>query len=116
MLEGSYGLNVELTPPDGIDITEDEDGNQLKGQIIYDFDLQDPESGDPVVVTQTLVSLRKTALRVVPESGQSWGVRIPLDPSVPETLTQFTINTDEAIMGGKTAGFITLSLKEIDQS
>ena len=117
MLEnGGFGMPVELTPPDGTDITENEDGNPLMGQVLYDFDAVDPESGDKVVVKTIMVTLRKTALRVVPEPGQTWGVRIPLDPSDFDTLTQFVINTDESLMDGQTAGFITLNLKTIDQS
>jgi hypothetical protein len=120
--KGGFGLPVELTPPAAADpgqvgdITTNEDGDPLMGQVIYDFDIMDPESGDKMTVKETMVTLRKTALRVVPEPGQTWGVRIPLDPSDPETLTQFIINTDQSLMDGQTAGFIILNLKTIDQS
>lgn len=116
MIEGNFGLPVELTQPDGADITTDENGDALKGQILYDFDSIDPESGNLMVVTETMVTLRKTALSQIPNAGEVWGIRIPANPDDPDTLTQFLINTDEAPMGGGTAGFITLKLKEVDQS
>ena len=116
MIEGNHGIHVELTPPDGIDITTDENGNPLKAQVLYDYDSVDPESGSLVVVSETMVTLRKTALRIVPKSGETWGIRLPAHPADQETLTQFIINSDEAIMGGDSAGFVTLKIKAVDQA
>ena len=115
-IEGNFGMPVELTDPDGEDITTNEDGDTLKAQILYDFDSIDPESGNLIVVTETHVVLRKTALSRVPLAGEIWGIRIPLNPDDPDTLTQLMINTDEAPVGGSSVGFILLNLKQVDQS
>ena len=116
MLEGSFGELVELVPPDGIDITENEDGNPLRGQVIRDFVAIDPDSGDTAIITKTMVTLRKSAIRVVPEQGQIWGVRIQRNPDDDSVLDLYSVNPDEANMGGATAGFITLMLKELEQT
>ena len=116
MLEGAFGELVELIPPSGADIITNEDGDPLRGQVIRDFDAIDPETGDTVVVTKTMVTLRKSALSTVPEPGENWGVRIQAKPEDETILVLYNVNTDESIMGGSTAGFITLMLKSIDQS
>ena len=115
-IEGNFGIAVELTDPDGNDITTNEAGETLKAQVLYDFDSIDPESGNMIVVEETQVSIRKTALARVPAAGEKWGIRIPVDPSDPSTLTQYLINTDEAPVGGSSIGFITLNLKQVDQT
>lgn len=116
MLEGAFSELVELVPPDGIDITTNEDGDPLRGTVIRDFEAFDPESGDTSVVTRLVVTLRKSALRVVPEQGQVWVVRIQARPQDDAVSESYTINTDEAIMGGATAGFINLNLKSFEQT
>jgi len=115
-IEGNFGIAVELTDPDGNDITTNEVGETLKAQVLYDYDSIDPESGNMIVVEETQVSIRKTALARVPAAGEIWGIRIPVDPAFPDTLTQYLINTDEAPVGGSSIGFITLNLKQVDQS
>ncbi len=115
MLETAYGELVELIPPDGADITTNENGDALRGQVLRDFAGIDPESGDMVVVTETIVTLRKSALSTVPGQGETWGVRIQRSPADESVLDLYTVSTDEAIMGGSTAGFITLRLKTLDQ-
>lgn len=116
MLEGAFGELVELIPPAGADITTNEDGDPLRGQVIRDFNALDPETGDTVVVTKTMVSLRKSALSTVPHPGENWGVRIQAKPDDESILVLYSVNNDESIMGGSTAGFITLMLKSMDQS
>ncbi len=115
-IEENFGLPVELIAPDGSEITENEDEETLKGQVLYDFDGVDPESGDLVSVKETRVSLRITALSRVPLSSETWGIRIPVNPAFPTVLTQYLCSPDEAIGGGQSMGFIMLKLKESKQS
>lgn len=115
-IEGNYGLPVELITPDGVTITTNEDGDPLKGQVLYDRDGIDPETGDMIVVKETKVTLRRTALSRIPLPGEIWQIKIPENPSLPDILTQFFCNADDAPMGGQSIGFITLKLKDVDQS
>jgi len=116
MLEGNYGLPVVLVAPDGTTINTDEDGNALKGQVLYDHDSIDPETGDLMSTKEIRVTLRKTALSQVPASGETWKVSIPTDPSDPGTMTTYLINADESVIDGQSAGFIVLKLKNVDAS
>jgi len=96
MIEGNYGLPVELTAPDGTEIKLNEDGVTLKGEILYDREAIDPESGDLITVQEIMVSLRKTALSRIPLAGEIWKVAIPLNPALPTVLTTHLINADKA--------------------
>lgn len=115
-IEGNFGLPVELIAPDGTEITKNEVGETLKGQILYDSDGIDPETGNLIVVKETTVSLRITALSRVPVPGEKWAVKIPVNPAFPTVLTQFLIDSDEAITTGQSMGFIKLHLKDAEQS
>lgn len=115
-IEGGFGLPVELIAPDGTEIKLNEVGETLKGQILYDADGIDPETGDLIVVKETTVSLRITALSAVPVSGENWAVKIPVNPAFPTVLTQFLIDSDKAITTGQSMGFIKLYLKDAEQS
>ncbi|RKX22190.1 MAG: hypothetical protein DRP45_11605 [Candidatus Zixiibacteriota bacterium] len=116
MIEGNYGLPVVLITPDGTTISTDEDGNTLKGQVLYDHDSLDPETGDLMSTKEIRVTLRKTALSQIPVAGETWKVSIPDDPSDTDTLTTYLMNPDESPVDGQSAGFITLKPKNVDQS
>lgn len=115
-LEQTFSMPVQLIDPDGNDITTNVDGDTLRGQVLYDTDDFDPESGDPIVINETRVTLRKSGLSRVPQSGETWVVKIPLNPDNQSALTQFLTNGDEAIVDGDSLGFVTLLLKKADQS
>ena len=100
MIEGNFGLPVELTAPDGIEIKLNENGFTLKGQILYDREALDPESGDLKTVQEIMVTLRKTALSRIPLAGETWKVAIPLDPALPTVLTTHLTNSDKAPIDG----------------
>lgn len=112
---GGFGLPVELIAPDGTEIKTNEVGDKLKGQVLYDADGIDPESGDLIVVEETTVTLRITALSRVPLAGENWGVKIPVNPAIPDVLTQFIVNTDKSLTNGRSIGFIKLFLKDAEQ-
>lgn len=116
MLEGNYGIPVVLTAPDATVIDTDEDGKTLKGQVLYDHDSLDPESGDLISVKATQVTLRKTALSRVPVAGENWQVSIPLDPSDLTTFTTMISTADESTVDGQSAGFVILKPKDAEQS
>lgn len=114
-IEGNFGLPVELIDPEGNDITTNTDGEQLQGQVLYDRDGIDPETGNMVVVGETAVTLRRSALSRIPVAGENWGVRIPLNPASPTVLTTFVMNPDQAPIDGQSIGYIKIFLKEAEQ-
>lgn len=116
MIEGNFGLPVELTDPDGNEIVLNEDGDTLKGEVLYDRDGVDPDTGDLITVDETTVTLRKTALSRVPVAGENWKIAIPVNPAMPTVLTTFLMNSDRAQIDGGSVGFIKLFLKEVEQS
>jgi len=115
-LEGNYGSLIELTAPDGETIKTNEKGLPLKGQVLYDRIGVDPETADEIVVNEISVSLRKSALSRVPESGESWKISFPLDPADPDTLTTHMLTEDHAPIDGGSIGFIKLFPQEAVQS
>lgn len=115
-IEGNFGMQIELITPDGIEITQNEDGETLKAQVLYDRENIDPESGNLIVIKETRVVIRRSALSRVPEEGETWQVKIPINPALQNVLTQFLCNADESPEGGQSSGFITLKLKDVDQS
>jgi len=116
MIEGNFGLPVILIAPDGTTISTDDEGNTLKGQVLYDHDSLDPETGDLMSTKEIRVTLRKTALSTIPAAGETWKVSIPDDPSGQDTMTTYLMNPDESPVDGQSAGFITLKPKNVDQS
>lgn len=115
-IEGDFGLPVELTTPDGIEIKTNEKGKILKGQVLYDSDGIDPEEGDMIVISEIRITLRITALSRVPEAGENWQIKFPLNPAFPDVLTQQVLNSDKAPEVGQSIGFITLFPQEAEQS
>jgi len=109
MIEGNFGLPVELTDPDGVETVH-------IGEILYDREAIDPESGDLKTVQEIMVSLRKTALSRIPIAGETWKVAIPLSPALPTVLTTFLMNSDKAPIDGGSIGFVKLFLQNVEQS
>lgn len=116
MLEGNFSSIVELIDPDGNIINTNEDGDPLRGEVLYDRDAMDPETGDMIVNSTTKISLRKSALSRVPIAGEKWGIKFPVNPANPTALSTFELGTGRAPTDGQSIGFISLFPKEIDQS
>lgn len=115
-LEGSFACKIELIDPDGVEYKLNADGEPLTGQVLYDRQDVDPESGNMITVGEISATLRRSSLVRVPEDGEKWGVRVPADPSDPDTLKTYVFNADESLTDGKSVGFIKLRLKEVEQS
>lgn len=116
MLEGNFGIPIVLVAPDGTKISTDESGNTLKGQVLYDHDSIDPDTGDLTNTKEIRVTLRKSALSRVPLPGEVWKISIPTDTSDLTAFTTYLLNGDESPVDGGSAGFITLKPKQVIQS
>jgi hypothetical protein len=115
-IEGNFGLPVVLIDPDGVTIDTNEVGDPLKGQVLYDKFGIDPETGDEIIIDETSVSLRKTALSRVPVAGERWKIKFPLDPSQPDVLTIHLLTEDHAPVDGGSIAFIKLLPQSVEQS
>jgi hypothetical protein len=114
-LEGDFGLPVILVDPDGNTITENVAETTLKGQILYSTTRLDPETGEPVIVNNPVVTLRRSSLSRVPIPGERWLVRIPVDPTSGASIGDFIIDPDKSPEGGRDIGFIRLYLRRASQ-
>lgn len=112
-LEGEFFLPVVLTDPDGVQHdTNQNTGDPLGGQILYDIVRENPDSitGERLVINKPVVTLRRSSLARVPLAGEKWLVRIPVDPSTTATLADFMIDQSRPPEGGRSIGFIRLYL------
>lgn len=118
-LEGKFGLPVELTAPDGAtqiySAHDPEDENLLMGQVLYDGEIQNPETGESVIIEEPVVSLRLTSLDRIPKAGEVWGVAIPNEPRA-DADKDYYVTTDLPFLGGRSIGFIKLFLTKPKQS
>ena len=116
-LEGVFSLPVELVDPDGNEITASlNDDLGLRGQIIYDTVKLNPDTGGEIVINNPVVSLRRSSLARVPEPGEKWLVRIPIEPSTTAAKQNFIISPTRPPEGGRSLGFIRIYLQKAEQS
>lgn len=114
-LEGDFGLPIILVDPDGNEITENVEEETLKGQILYSTTRTDPETGEPIIINNPIVTLRRSSLLRVPAPGERWLVRIPKDPTAGADISDFIIDLGRSPEGGRDIGFIRLYLRKAEQ-
>lgn len=107
-LEGHFALPIELTGPDGIKLN-------VTGQILSDTIKQNPDTGETIIVNNPVLAIRRKSLSQIPQPGETWFVRIPLDPDPSAELADFVIDSDHAPEGGRSLGFIRLYLRKAEQ-
>ena len=116
-----WGLPVELTGPDGIEIKtsanspDPENPSLLYGQVLYNTVRQNAE-GEPVVTPLPVIVLRRSSLARIPQDGERWFIKFPQDPSLTAEMADYTLNADQATEGGRSIGFIRLYPKKAVQS
>lgn len=107
-LEGEWGLPVILIGPEDSGETQ-----EVKGQILYDTVEENPETGGTVMIHNPVVTIRRSSLNPVPEPGDRWAVRIPIEPR--EDAPKRTFVLDHPSQEGASIGFIRLYLGVIQQ-
>ncbi len=116
-----WGLPVELTGPDGIEIKtsanspDPENPLLLYGQVLYNTVRQNAE-GEQVVTPLPVIVLRRSSLSRIPQDGERWFIKFPQDPSLTAEFADYTLNADQATEGGRSIGFIRLYPKKAVQS
>lgn len=103
-----------VTEPAGAAVAIVNDSLELVGQIIYDTLVDNPETGQEIVVHKPVVTLRRTSLVRIPLPGESWFCEIPIEPKV--TAPKFPFVVERPTEDGGAIGFIRLYLVEAAQS
>jgi len=107
-LEGSWALPAELTDPDGTTTI-------YQGQVMFSYMDIRPDTGEPVVIENPVVTLRLSSMERVPEHGEVWVVRIPNKPSLSAPLVTYVLDKSKAARKDGSLGIITLYLKRAKQ-
>ena len=109
-LEGDFALPVTLIAPDGVKYTG------LKGQVFYDTNKVNPDTGEMMTVNTPVVTLRRSSLTRIPLPGEKWIVKIPTTPSTTATLEDFIVDQSKAPEGSASIGYIQLFLRRAKQA
>jgi len=88
----------------------------LKALILYDYRRVNPETGEPVVVHEPVIVLRRSSLTRVPLAGEKWEIRFPISPRAGAPIASFLLDGKRAPEGGETIGFIRLYPVKVGQS
>ena len=113
-----WPLPVILRSPDGVTYSTDaETGDTLQAvQILYDRRVLNPDTGEEVVVHEPIVVLARSSLARIPAEGENWQIRFPLDPTDPDTLSDYVFTPDRAVEGGNSLGLIRIYPQKLEQS
>jgi hypothetical protein len=112
-LTREWGLPVELIDPEGVTYNTVAGSSEiLKGQVLYNTTVINPDTGQDVIVSNPRVAIPITHLERVPKNGEKWVVRIPIEPSTTAELKNFVIDYDRSNSGGQALNFIRLYLRE----
>ncbi len=117
-----WGLPVELTGPDGIEIKtsanspDPENPLLLYGQVLYNTVRVNPETGEQMVTPLPVIVLRRSSLSRVPQDGEKWHVKFPKDPSLTAELQDYALTPNLSTEGGRSIGFIRLYPTKVVQS
>ena len=108
-VEGPFGLPVDLTPPSGTPFS-------AVGQLVFDRLEVNPDTGEIIVVVNPVAVLRRSSLEVVPDDGENWYFKMPIEPSTTATKIGFVMDESRSIKGGKSLGIIRIPLRHVEQS
>ena len=108
-LEGAWAIEVDLVGPDG------EKQSGLKAQVLYDRTIENPATGQEVVVNEPVVVLRYSSLSPAPQSGEKWSIKMPVSPEAGAPKADFLLDKGRAVEGGRSIGFIRLYPKKAKQ-
>lgn len=103
-IEGEWGLPAILVSPDQITYS-------VRGQVLYNSRVVDPDTGEQVIAQVPVLVLREASLLRVPQPGEKWGVKIPLTPS--ETAPKVDFVLSDRPPERSSLGFVRLYLTRI---
>jgi hypothetical protein len=108
-LEGDFGQTILLIAPDGSEF-------EAIGRIDYNTQDFDPDTGAPVILQVSSVTVRRSTLATVPAAGENWFIKIPASPVAGSPLLDRVMSKTRAPINGDAIGFIRIFLQEADQS
>jgi hypothetical protein len=111
-IEGEFGIPVILIGPGGR-ITKTVDGRPLVGKVRWSQPEVNAETGETVVVSNPVVTLRRSSLSRVPVTGENWAVIIPESGKRGAPLATYALDTKYAVEDGRTLGKVRLPLVAI---
>lgn len=106
-LAGDYGKPIILISPDG-------ETQSVRGQVLYDTNEFDAQTGAMIIYEKPNVSIRRSDLTRVPADGEMWAVKIPDSPAGTEANKTFLL--ERPVEGGRSIGFIRLYLTATEQT
>lgn len=110
-LEGVWALPVVLTGPDGVQQTARGQVLRENANVAEDSRGIAQGSRQSIVTSTATVTLRRSSLNPVPQSGEHWTCAIPASPV--EGAPMQTMLMEEAISGSATLGMVILKLVEL---
>lgn len=117
-LEGEWKIPVELTSPDGVTqiYSLNNPTELLGGQVLYFTKSENPVTGEMMIVNQPVVTLRKSSLVRVPQDGEKWFLKMPIDPIENADYESFVFTETRSHEDGTDIGFIRIYPQRIDNS
>ena len=111
-LEGEWSLPVVLKSP------VSGETKTVRGQVLYQTIVPNPETGLESIVDKPNVSVRRSTLMTefghIPEAEQPWSITIPETPE--EAGNPVTYMMQRPPQGGRSFGWITLYCIEAEQT
>jgi len=117
-LEGEWGMNVELTNPDGLTqkLSLNNPDEKLRGQCLYFSRQENPATGEMIIVNQPVVTLRISSLIRVPEAGEKWYIKFPTSPRAGAPMRSWVFTPTKSPEHGTDIGFIRIYPQRIEQA
>jgi hypothetical protein len=117
-----WGKPVELIGPDGKEYKTSANSpdplnpEPLYGQVLKNTVRVSPETGQPLVIGKPAVALRVTSLEKVPEPGEKWIIRFPLEPTLTSAMVDHALTPDRSSEKNSALGYIVLYPYKVEQS
>ena len=104
------GSTVFLIDPDGVETQHDD--------CIFESGrgTTSPDSGEETTVIKPNGSFPRSSLSRIPKNGETWVLKAPLDPLIPDELTTFSMDTSKSTEGGRSLNIIILYVSEVKQN
>ena len=109
-IEGDWSKEVTLVGPD--------DGEEqiLRGQVLYDRKIENPDTGQEMIVNAPVVSLRISSMDPVPKKDEKWFIKMPISPVAGAPIENFLLDGGRAREGGPSLGYFRYYPRKAEQS
>ena len=114
----NWSTPVIFIDPDGIIYDKDNDtGEELRTlQTLYDRRVENPDTGEAMTIHEPVIVQARSSLSRIPQPGETWSIKFPLDPMEENTLSNYVFTPDRSIEGGSSLGFFRIYPIKLVQS